>query len=63
MSVIPELWRLRQEDCKLEASLGYIARPCVKKESKWKKMYANTKTRKCTEEKIQMETCIQKLSP
>jgi hypothetical protein len=24
---------LRQEDCKLEASLGYTARPCLKKQS------------------------------
>jgi hypothetical protein len=26
--------RLRQEDCKYEAGLGYIVRPCLKKQNK-----------------------------
>jgi hypothetical protein len=30
--VIPALRRLRQEACEFEVSLGYIARPCLKKE-------------------------------
>jgi hypothetical protein len=28
--VIPTLRKWRQENCKLEASLGYIVRPCLK---------------------------------
>jgi hypothetical protein len=31
MSVMPALRRLRQEDHKLEAHLGNIVRPCLKK--------------------------------
>jgi hypothetical protein len=30
MTVIPALRRLRQEDLKFKASLGYIARSCLK---------------------------------
>jgi hypothetical protein len=30
-SVIPALGRLKQKDCKFEASLCYIAKPCLKK--------------------------------
>jgi hypothetical protein len=29
--VIPALRRLRQENCEFKSSLGYIARPCLKK--------------------------------
>jgi hypothetical protein len=34
MSIIPAPKKYRQEDCKLEASLGYILRSCVKKKKK-----------------------------
>jgi hypothetical protein len=30
MTIIPALWRLRQGDHELEASLGYLARFCLK---------------------------------
>jgi hypothetical protein len=36
MSVIPALGRLRQEDLKLEANLGFIVRLCAKKEKRKK---------------------------
>jgi hypothetical protein len=35
--VIPALGKLRQEDCKLEASLYYKVRPCLKKKQREKK--------------------------
>jgi hypothetical protein len=34
MSAIPTLGRLRQEDLKFGASLGYIVRPCLTKRKK-----------------------------
>jgi hypothetical protein len=34
MPVISVLRRLRQEDVKVEASLAYIARPCLRKTKK-----------------------------
>jgi hypothetical protein len=33
MPVIPALRRLKQEYCKFQASLGYIAKPCLKKKA------------------------------
>jgi hypothetical protein len=40
MPVMPAFGRLRQEDHKLEATLGYIARPCLKtKQQNNKKTY------------------------
>jgi hypothetical protein len=38
-AVIPGLGRLRQEDRKLEVSLGYIVRPCLKKKKKQQQKY------------------------
>jgi hypothetical protein len=32
--VIPALRKLRQDDCKFKASLGYITTPCLKKKKK-----------------------------
>jgi hypothetical protein len=34
ISVIPAFLRLRQEDHNFETNLGYIARPCLKKQNK-----------------------------
>jgi hypothetical protein len=34
---IPALWRLRQEDEEFKGSLGYIARPCLKKQQNYSK--------------------------
>jgi hypothetical protein len=33
MPLIPALWRLRQEDCKLEASLANLVKICLKNNS------------------------------
>jgi hypothetical protein len=35
MPVISALGKLKQEDHKCEAGLGYKIRPCLKKEKKW----------------------------
>jgi hypothetical protein len=35
-SIIPTLWRLRQEGSKLEASLDYTVKPCLKKKKRKK---------------------------
>jgi hypothetical protein len=32
--IIPALWRLSKEDHKLEASLGYTGKPCLKKKKR-----------------------------
>jgi hypothetical protein len=44
MSVIPTLGRLRQEDCELDASLGYTAKPYLRKK---KNSGRNKVRRKC----------------
>jgi hypothetical protein len=36
-SIIPAVRRLRQEDLEFKASLGYTAKPCLKKENKKKR--------------------------
>jgi hypothetical protein len=35
MLVIPALGRLKQEEFKFKANLGYILRPCFKKKGGW----------------------------
>jgi hypothetical protein len=51
MPVIPALGRLNEEDHELETSLGYIARPCLKKQKKYIKerkiMFVLTRYRLC----------------
>jgi hypothetical protein len=39
--VIPTIKKLRLEDCAFETSLGYIARPCLKKKKKTEKVTFN----------------------
>jgi hypothetical protein len=34
MPVIPAFERLKQENCKFKAKLGYVVRPCVKAKQK-----------------------------
>jgi hypothetical protein len=41
--------RLRWADCKFEASLGYIAKPCLKKQNKTNKHIRNLSANICQE--------------
>jgi hypothetical protein len=53
-SIIPALRRLRQENFKFETSLGYLVRPCLKKQNKTK--------HKCIEQKAHF-LCTSSQSP
>jgi hypothetical protein len=44
--VIPALRKLRQEDYKFEASLGYIVKPCLKKKKKLKRVEVERGTKR-----------------
>jgi hypothetical protein len=39
--IILVLWRVKQKDYKLEASLGYLTRPCLKQHQKKKTVFVD----------------------